>query len=48
VFRSVDAGGSWTVFGTGLGAVAINALAIDPLRPSWVYAASLSGLHRIG
>jgi photosystem II stability/assembly factor-like uncharacterized protein len=38
VFKSTDGGGSWRAVGAGLPATSINALAIDPIRSSTLYA----------
>jgi len=52
VFQSTDGGGSWSPVNTGLtdpsgNAPSVNALAIDPLTPSTVYAATDAGLFSI-
>lgn len=38
VFKSADAGGSWSAANTGLSAGDVRALAIDPLTPATLYA----------
>ena len=38
VFKSTDAGGTWTPLAVGLGDTAVYALAVDPTTPTTVYA----------
>jgi photosystem II stability/assembly factor-like uncharacterized protein len=38
VYKSTDAGQSWTLVNSGMGVVHIRALAIDPKNPATVYA----------
>src|SRR5207247_1553399 len=40
-FKSTNAGVTWGPFGPGLEAEAVNALAIDPLTPSTLYAGTI-------
>jgi photosystem II stability/assembly factor-like uncharacterized protein len=46
IYRSTDAGDSWTSAGVGLPDKPIQAIAIDPVSPSVVYAATAAGLFR--
>jgi photosystem II stability/assembly factor-like uncharacterized protein len=46
VFRSEDAGDTWTPFRAGLNAVVIGALALDPQNPSTIWAGGPPGLFR--
>ena len=43
VFRSNDAGQTWTASSQGLGTTAIVALALNPAQPDRLYAASADG-----
>ena len=43
VFRSNDAGQTWTASGQGLGTTAIVALALNPAQPDRLYAARADG-----
>ena len=43
VFKSPDAGTSWQIMTTGLRETQIVALAINPVQPAHLYAASASG-----
>jgi hypothetical protein len=40
VFKSTDGGSTWNAFGTGLPDLPVTALAIDPIEPRRVYAAT--------
>ena len=46
VFRSTDGGNSWTAMNTGLTNLVVYAFAIDPTRPSTLYAATSGGVFR--
>ena len=43
VFKSLDAGGSWTAVNTGLTNLDVRALAIDPSAPTTLYAGTSGG-----
>jgi hypothetical protein len=43
VYRSTNGGGSWSIVGSGLTDFTINALAIDPVSPASLYAATAGG-----
>ncbi|MGH7265664.1 MAG: WD40/YVTN/BNR-like repeat-containing protein, partial [Candidatus Rokuibacteriota bacterium] len=43
VFKSLDAGATWSPFNPGLFVLFIQALAIDPVTPTTVYAGTLGG-----
>lgn len=46
LFRSDDAGKTWTPSGQGLPSSAVTALALDPAQPATLYAATANGLYR--
>jgi len=46
VYKTTDGGNSWTAANTGLVSMQIRALAIDPINPSTVFAATDTGLFR--
>ncbi|HEX5761277.1 MAG TPA: hypothetical protein VF121_18985 [Thermoanaerobaculia bacterium] len=46
VFRSADAGGTWTFAGSGLVDSSVFALAVHPRAPATVYAATARGLRK--
>ncbi|MEM1179481.1 MAG: hypothetical protein AAGM22_14130, partial [Acidobacteriota bacterium] len=46
VFRSDDAGASWTAVSDGLPRIPINAIEVDPTSPDTVYVAADVGVHR--
>ena len=43
VFKSIDAGGSWSAANTGLTFLGVRALALDPATPTTVYAGTDGG-----
>jgi hypothetical protein len=45
VFKSTDGGESWTAINDGLTNLSINALAIDPINPTTIYA-GIDGVYR--
>jgi hypothetical protein len=47
VFKSTDSGGTWNTLNTGLTNAFVNALAIDPVEPRRVYAATDRGVFAI-
>ena len=47
VFKSTDAGGTWSALNTGLTDLAVNALAIDPLTPTTLYAGTGTGVFSL-
>jgi photosystem II stability/assembly factor-like uncharacterized protein len=47
VFRSTDAGRTWTPINAGLGSLEVNALAIDPSMPTRLYAGTGSGVYEV-
>jgi len=46
VWKSTDAGGTWTQHNTGLGVLCVEALAVDPIDPSTVYASTNHGIFK--
>jgi photosystem II stability/assembly factor-like uncharacterized protein len=46
VFKSTDGGETWFYSGTGLPLASIHGLAIDPIRPDILYAATAGGLFK--
>jgi len=46
VFKSLDAGATWIQSSTGIGATGINALAIDPIHPEILYAATATTVYK--
>src|SRR5262249_39169539 len=44
VFKSVDAGATWTAINSGLTNKSVYAIAVDPINPSTIYA----GTHNVG
>lgn len=46
VFKSTDAGGTWTAGNTGLQALYVSTLAINPVTSSTLYAATYNGVFR--
>jgi hypothetical protein len=46
VYKSTDGGATWSIFNTGLTNTAVNALAIDPQRPTTLYAGTASGVFK--
>jgi photosystem II stability/assembly factor-like uncharacterized protein len=46
VFKSIDGGGRWSAFNTGLTDGYVNALAIDPQTPTTVYAGTSGGVFK--
>jgi hypothetical protein len=46
VFKSLDAGITWSLASTGLVNLTVNALAVDPLSPVTVYAGTAAGVYR--
>jgi len=47
VFKSTDAGGSWTAMNTGLSNTNVQALAINPSTPTTLYAGTADGVFDI-
>ena len=47
VFKSTDAGGSWTAMNTGLTYHFVGALAINPSTPTTLYAGTADGVFDI-
>src|SRR5437667_9708877 len=43
VFKSTDGGASWAVASAGLGSAGVMSLAIDPSRPSTIFAGTTAG-----
>jgi len=43
IYRSTDSGATWTPLGTGLEEVVVTQIALDPLDPRILYAATLAG-----
>lgn len=48
LFRSTDAGASWTALAVGTGGVGAQAVAVAPSRPTVVYAVTFGTLYRSG
>src|SRR5204863_420687 len=46
VFKSTDAGGSWTAITTGLTNLEVQAIAIDPSTPTTLYAGTGGGMFK--
>ena len=46
MFKSVDGGGDWSGINIGLTNTHVNALAIDPVTPSTLYAGTGGGVFR--
>jgi uncharacterized repeat protein (TIGR01451 family) len=46
VFKSTDTGGSWRAVDTGEGGSSVTSLAVDPVVPATVFAATNSGVFR--
>ena len=46
VFKSVDAGATWTQSSAGIGATAVQALAIDPVHTQTLYAAAATTVYK--
>lgn len=46
VFKSVDAGNSWTIHNSGMGNVTVGKLVIDPKQNNTLLAASSNGIYR--
>jgi photosystem II stability/assembly factor-like uncharacterized protein len=46
VFKSADAGATWVTADAGLSALRVEVLAVDPLRPSNVYAGTDKGIYK--
>ncbi len=46
VFKSVDGASTWTPANSGLGSLDVTSVAVDPLTPATVYAATGGGLFR--
>jgi hypothetical protein len=44
VFESDDAGVTWAPANSGLGALTVNALVIDPVAPSFIFAGTINGV----
>jgi photosystem II stability/assembly factor-like uncharacterized protein len=46
LFRSEDAGGTWTNSSSGMGSAFVRAMLFDPVQPSTVYAGTASGVYK--
>ena len=42
-YRSIDSGATWARVGTGLEDVLVNGIAVDPINPEILYAATYGG-----